>query len=77
MQNVPDDEGRKLRTSIDALAITDMDDKLRSLNMGLLLINTVGPEVLETAVQQLGDDIKPGPQPPAQVPSPAPAPAGG
>lgn len=75
MQNVPDDEGRKLRTSIDALAITDMDDKLRSLNLGLLLINTVGPDVLETAVQQLGDDIKPGPLPPAQVPHPAPAPA--
>jgi hypothetical protein len=57
MQNVPLDEQQRLRTSVDALGVVDMDDALKSLNLGLLLMNTVGPVVLKAAVRDLGDRI--------------------
>jgi hypothetical protein len=57
MQNVPLDEQQRLRTSVDALALVEMDDELRSLNLGLLLMNTVGPTVLKVAVRDLGARI--------------------
>jgi len=58
MQNVPLEEQQKLRTSVEGLGLTDMDDDLKSLNLGLLLMNTVGPTVLEAAVRDLGTRIK-------------------
>ena len=45
-------------TSVDGLGLADMDDDLKSLNLGLLLMNTVGPTVLEAAVRDLGVRIK-------------------
>lgn len=54
MQNVPLEEQQKLRTAVDALGLTAMDDDLKSLNLGLLIMNTVGPAVLEAAVRDLG-----------------------
>jgi hypothetical protein len=58
MQNVPLDEQQKLRTSVDALGLTAMEDELKSLNLGLLLMNMVGPAVLEAAVRDLGTKIE-------------------
>jgi hypothetical protein len=57
MQNVPLEEQQKLRTSVDGLGLTAMDDDLKALNLGLLLMNTVGPAVLEAAVRDLGARI--------------------
>jgi hypothetical protein len=58
MQNLSLEDQQKLRTAVDALSLTDMDDDLKSLNLGLLLMNTVGPTVLEAAVRDLGARIK-------------------
>jgi hypothetical protein len=57
MQNVPLEEQQRLRTSVDALGLVAMDDELKSLNLGLLLINIVGPTVLQAAVKDLGARI--------------------
>ena len=58
MQNLSLEEQGKLRTAVDALSLTDQPDDLKSLNLGLLLMNTVGPGVLEAAVRDLGTRIK-------------------
>jgi hypothetical protein len=58
MQNVPLEEQQKLRTAVEALGLADMDDELKSLNLGLLLTNTVGPVVLTAAVRDLGSKIR-------------------
>jgi hypothetical protein len=60
MQNVPLEEQQKLRTAVDALGLLDIDDELKSLNLGLLLMNVVGPVVLQCAVRDLGDLITDG-----------------
>ena len=60
MQNVPLEEQQKLRAAVDALGLLDTDDDLKSLNLGLLLMNVVGPTVLQCAVRDLGAMIKPG-----------------
>jgi hypothetical protein len=58
MQNVPLEEQQNLRTAVEALGLTDMEDELKSLNLGLLLTNTVGPAVLNAAVRDLGAKIR-------------------
>jgi hypothetical protein len=77
IQQVPLEEQQKLRTQVDAPDLTAMDDDLRSLNLGLLLINAVGPGVLEAAVRDLGAGVKDGVQgskmTSAQRPPPGPA----
>ncbi len=58
MQNLSLEDQQKLRTAVDALSLTGMDDDLKSLNLGLLRMNTVGPTVLEAAVRDLGARIR-------------------
>jgi hypothetical protein len=58
MQNLPLDKQQKLRTSVDAVGLAEMDEELKTLNLGLLLLNTVGPAVLTSAVRDLGNKIK-------------------
>lgn len=58
MQNVSLEEQQKLRTAVDALDVTEMPDDLKTLNLGLLLMNTVGPAVLNAAVKDLGARIQ-------------------
>lgn len=58
MQNLSLEDQGKLRTAVDALSLTDQPDDLKSLNLGLLLMNTVGPGVLEAAVRDLGARLK-------------------
>jgi len=58
MQNIPLDEQQKLRNAVDAVGLASMDEELKTLNLGLLLLNTVGPAVLTAAVRDLGDKIK-------------------
>jgi hypothetical protein len=58
MQNLPLDEQQKLRNAVDAVGLADMEEELKTLNLGLLLLNTVGAGVLTAAVRDLGDKIK-------------------
>jgi hypothetical protein len=57
MQNVDTEEQQRLRTSVDALGLVEMDEDLKSLNLGLLLMDIVGPAVLQAAVRDLGDRV--------------------
>lgn len=62
MQNISTDERTQLNQAIDELARTDMSDEVKGLNLGLLLMNYVGEDVLQAAVDGLGTVIK-GPPP--------------
>jgi hypothetical protein len=57
LQNLSADEQDGLRTAVDALKSSPMSDALKSLNLGLLLMNIVGPELLEAAVQALQKEV--------------------
>jgi mRNA-degrading endonuclease toxin of MazEF toxin-antitoxin module len=57
LQNVSAEDQRDLRTAVDALAASDMTDAQKSLNLGLLLMNIAGPEVVKAAVETLGTEI--------------------
>jgi hypothetical protein len=59
MQNIPASEQQQFRLVIDALASsTKMRDSVKVLNLGLMLMNTVGHQVLEAAVRALGEKIQ-------------------
>lgn len=58
MQNLPLDEQEKLRNSVEAVGLTQVDEEMKMLNLGLLLLNAVGPAVLTAAIHDLGDKIK-------------------
>ena len=59
MQNVPAGEVQQFRQVIDALAsATKMRDSVKVLNLGLMLINVVGNQVLRAAVDALGEKIQ-------------------
>lgn len=57
MQNLSPDLQRDLVTDLNAIESTEMDSVVKSLNLGLRLMNMVGPHVLQQAVQSLGDRI--------------------
>ena len=57
LQNVSAEDQRDLRTAVDALAGSDMTDPQKALNLGLLLMNIAGPEVVKAAVETLGHEI--------------------
>jgi hypothetical protein len=54
MQNVSTAEQTQLMQTIDALATKAMSDEVKAYNLGLLMMNVVGEEVLERAVGVLG-----------------------
>jgi hypothetical protein len=59
MQNIPASEQQQFRLVIDALASsTKMRDSIKVLNLGLMLMNAVGHQVLEAAVRALGEKIQ-------------------
>ncbi len=59
MQNLPPQRQHEVGEQVNKLsARTDVDDQVKSLLLGLLLMNEVGPEVLRSAVTTLGDRIK-------------------
>lgn len=73
LQNVSAEEQADLRTAVDALAGVDMTDTQKAHNLGLLLLNVAGPDVLDAAVSTLRDEIVSVP-PPRRDPDPEPAP---
>ncbi|MCP2338562.1 hypothetical protein [Actinomadura rupiterrae] len=58
LQNVPAEDQADLRTAVDALAGSDMSDGQKALNLGLLLMNVAGPDVLRAAVDTLDKEIR-------------------
>jgi hypothetical protein len=61
MQNVPLGEQQNFRQVVDALASkppSAMRDSVKALNLGLMLMNVVGRQVLSTAVSALGERIQ-------------------
>ena len=58
MQNIPASEQQQFRLVIDALASSKMRDSVKVLNLGLMLMNAVGHQVLDAAVRALGEKIQ-------------------
>ncbi|HTT66010.1 MAG TPA: hypothetical protein VMG35_29370 [Bryobacteraceae bacterium] len=62
MQNVSDDDTKKLETTVDLLtADTSVDDTIKVRILGLHLLKVVGPAVLTASVEALHDELKPDP----------------
>jgi hypothetical protein len=61
MQNVSPEDQQALSQSLAALKASDADPTVKSLLLGLELINVVGEDVLTTAVNSLGDQIRSAP----------------
>jgi hypothetical protein len=54
MQNLSSDEAQQITQAVDAMASqNDIDDHVKALNLGLILLNSLGESVLETAVGNL------------------------
>lgn len=75
MQNVAPDEQENLARDVRELSQAQMADAVKVLNLGLRLMNVVGPATLEAAVQSLGDTITFGAERPREA-DVAGAPAG-
>ena len=60
MQNVTSEEQSAIRTQVDALdsSLSGIDKSISSLILGLLILNVIGEEVLESAVETLGERIQ-------------------
>jgi hypothetical protein len=58
MQNLPKEDQREFGRQLNALHVASMDDRAKSLALGLAVLNTMGEDVLESAVESLGTDIK-------------------
>ena len=70
LQNVSAEDQADLRTAVDALAGSEMTDGQMALNLGLLLMNVAGPDVLRSAVLTLDEEIKADVRGPRPVPPP-------
>ena len=68
LQNLAQDEQDKFAKKIVLLVNAEMNLRVKSLLLGLSLMNLVGEKVLETAVKNLGDDIRSNPGPSSPPP---------
>lgn len=58
MQNVPAEEQKAAAAAVTALKGSDIDNETKVKNLGLLLLNVVGTKVLQTAVNELAQQIR-------------------
>lgn len=58
MQNISPDEQAALGDSVKGIAEDPSNDRAKSINLGLTLLNLFGEEVLRQAVETLGESIK-------------------
>jgi len=58
MQNVPPEDQQKLKKAVEDLEGSDAEASVKSLLLGLELMNVVGKDVLTTAVTSLGEQIQ-------------------
>ncbi len=65
LQNLPQEEQDKFGKKLALLANSPMSAHVKTLLLGLTLMNLVGEKVLATAVRNLGEEIRPSPPPPA------------
>ncbi len=64
MQNLPQAEQEQFARKINLIRSADMSPQIKSLLLGLALMNVVGEGVLKASVEHLGGDLKPDPAPP-------------
>jgi hypothetical protein len=57
MQNVTAAEQQQFGMLVDSLDAAEMSESVKSLNLGLALLNLVGERVLTTAVENLGAEL--------------------
>ena len=62
MQNVSPEDQQVLRQALDLLKASDAEPSVKALLLGIELINVVGADVLTTAVNSLGDEIRSAPE---------------
>lgn len=65
LQSLPQEEQDKFGKKLALLANTPISPRVKTLLLGLTLMNLVGEKVLETAVKNLDDEIRLSPPPPA------------
>ena len=58
MQNVPDDEQKKMLEAVKLLNNEKIEDAVKVRILGLHLMNVVGPDVLSAAVEALREQMK-------------------
>lgn len=58
LQNLPAEEQLALGRAVDALSGATMQDRVKALSLGLQLVNVAGVDVVQSAVNALGDDIR-------------------
>ena len=59
MQNVPKEEQRAVADEVKSLGNSpDLNTTVRTLNLGLAVLNVVGEDVLRASVAALGDEIR-------------------
>jgi hypothetical protein len=58
LQNVSPEDQQVLRQALDLLKASDAEPSVKALLLGIELINVVGGDVLTTAVNSLGDQIR-------------------
>jgi len=62
MQNVAPEDQQKLKQAVEDLGKSDAEPSVKSLLLGLELMNVVGKDVLTTAVTSLGEQIRSAPK---------------
>jgi hypothetical protein len=62
MQNVSPEDQQVLSRALEALQKREVEPSVKSLLLGIELINVVGVDVLKTAVKSLGDQIRSAPR---------------
>ncbi len=63
MQNLPSENPKQFGEQITLIRNSHMSPRVKSQVLGLLLMNLVGENVLSAAIQSIGDEIKPDPEP--------------
>ncbi len=63
LQGVPEEEQKKFALKMNALDGTDIRPKIKTLLMGLSLLNLVGEKVLAIAVRDLSEEMQTDPEP--------------
>lgn len=58
MQNVSPEDQQLLKRSLKALEESDAEPSVKALLLGIELINVVGVDVLTTAVESIGDQVR-------------------
>lgn len=58
MQNLPNEDQEALGQKVSALQLASMEDHAKALALGLAIIDAMGEDVLASAVESLGEDIR-------------------